>query len=250
MADLAERPASAPHDDLRFLPPAQTWKVLRAALTGTWQQAMRMRVYGADRLPREAPAVLACNHQSNVDSFAIGLAAYPRNIRYLAKTELFEAPVIGRFLPHLGAIAVRRGESDRDAIRQARRVIAANCILGIFVEGTRQQEVIGEVQPGAAMLAIASGAPIIVCCISGSRRHAKDPRHPVSVSFSTPLDLSSFGRGSKAYRAASLVLKANLERQSAFLRATDAAGRPRRATPPEGFSDLSDLSDVKADVDA
>lgn len=198
---------------------------------------MRLRVYGADRIPLEGPAVLACNHQSNVDSFAIGLAIRPRIIRYFAKTELFEAPVVGWLMPRVGAVAVRRGESDRDAIRQARQVIAAGEILGIFVEGTRH-ETIADVQPGAAMLAIASGAPIIVCCIHGSRRHAKNPVHPISVSFSTPLDLASFGRGSKAYRAASLVLKANLQRQYAFLERVEAAGRPRRATPPEGITEL------------
>lgn len=237
MADeVPERPL-APHDDLRFLPPARTWAIVRAVLTPTWQQLMRLRVYGADRIPREGGAVLAINHQSNVDSFALGLAIRPRIIRYFAKTELFELPIVGWAMPRFGAVAVRRGESDRDAIRAARQVIAAGEILGIFVEGTRQKA-IADVQPGAAMLAIASGAPIIVCCIHGSRRHGGNPLHPVSISFSTPLDVGSFGRGSKAYRAASLVLKENLLRQYAFLESVEAAGRPRRATPPEGIIEL------------
>lgn len=235
MADPGER-VLAPHDDVAHLPPETAWRIAQAILRPTWQRLMRLRVYGADRLPATGPAVLAANHQSIADIFAFGLATQPRSIRYMAKTELFETPVIGRLMPHTGAFAVRRGAGDRDAIRQARQVIASSNLLGVFVEGTRQVE-ISEVLPGAAMLAIATGAPVIASCVHGTREHGRRPWRPVSVSFSTPLDLSSFGRGSRAYRRASRVLRRNLELQMAFLRSIEAAGRPRRATPPEAVLD-------------
>lgn len=229
----------APYDDLAHVPPVTAWRVAQAILCPTWQRLMRLRIYGYDRLPTTGPAVLAMNHQSVADIFAFGVAVAPRSIRYMAKTELFEMPVIGRLMPHTGAFAVRRGEGDRDAIRQAQQVIAASNLLGIFVEGTRHDE-ISEVQPGAAMLAIATGAPIIASCIHGTKEHGRDPRRPVSIAFSTPLDLASFGRGSKAYRTASRVLRHNLEIQMEFLRSVEAAGRPMRATPPEAVLDVGE----------
>lgn len=237
MPDSPLEQVPAPWDELTHFKPELTWKLVQGTLWHTWRHTMRLRIYGAERIPASGPIVLACNHQSNVDSFALGLAVRPRTIRYLAKTELFNTPLIGHFVRHTGSVPIRRGEADRDAIRMARRVISEGKLLGVFVEGTRHKE-IGDVQPGAAMLAIGSGAPIIVCCISGSRRHAKNPRHPVSVSFSTPIDVSTFGRGSKAYRAASGVLKLNLERQFAFLQEMERAGRPRQGTPPEAILEL------------
>jgi 1-acyl-sn-glycerol-3-phosphate acyltransferase len=230
----------APYDDLSWLPPAQAWRLAQALLRPTWRQLMRLRVYGLDRLPRTGPAVLAANHQSLADIFAFGMAVQPRSIRYMAKVELWDIPVIGWLMPHSGAFPVRRGGGDREAIQQAKQVIASSNLLGIFVEGTRQDE-ISEVLPGAAMVAIATGAPIIVSCIHGSSLHGRDPRNPVSISFSTPLDLGSFGRGSKAYRTASRVLRRNLEIQMAFLRSVEAAGRPKRATPPEATLDVGEI---------
>lgn len=232
-----DEPVLAPYDDLSWLRPAQAWRLAQSVLRPTWRQLMRLRVYGLDRIPRSGPAVLAANHQSLADIFAFGMAVQPRSIRYMAKVELWEIPMIGFLMPHSGAFPVRRGGGDRDAIRQAQQVIASSNLLGIFVEGTRQSE-ISEVLPGAAMLAIATGAPIIASCVHGSERHGRDPRNPVSISFSTPLDLASFGRGSKAYRTASRVLRHNLEIQMAFLRSAEAAGRPKRATPPVGVLDV------------
>lgn len=238
MAEPRLRPA-APYDDLRHLKPETAWKAARRILNPTWKQAMRLRVYGRERLPRSGPIVLASNHQSLADIFALGLALSPRSIRYMAKRELFEMPVVGYLMPHTGAFAVRRGESDRDAIVQAKQVIDSGNVLGIFVEGTRHKE-IGDVLPGAAMVAISSGAPIVACCINGGAEHMHNPFNPITISFSTPMDFSSLPRGAKTYRWASRVLKWNLERQLEFLRAVEAAGRPTRATPPEGILEAGD----------
>ena len=120
-------------------------------------------------MPRSGPAVIACNHIAGIDVVVLG-AASPRTLRYMAKAELFTYNRIRTWLVrHAGAFAVRRGESDLEALRLARRVLRAGHPLGVFCEGTRQpSEAIGTVQPGAALIALAEGAPIVPVVIQGT----------------------------------------------------------------------------------
>src|SRR5690242_16091909 len=72
--------------------------------------------YGLERLPPEG-CVLAANHFSGIDHPLIGCFA-PRPVAFLAKAELFEIPVLGEALAWMGVLSIRRGESDRDALRR------------------------------------------------------------------------------------------------------------------------------------
>ena len=223
--------ASAPGDEFRIFPAEHTWRAVRLGFQSWWVPASALRAYGAERVPQHGPCVLAMNHVHALDPFTIGMAS-PRSIRYMAKVELFEIPVVGRVLPHTGSFAVRRGESDRDAIRLARQVLEAGHCLGIFVEGTRQPAgEIGEVKPGAAMLAMAEGVPVLPVCV---QQHRPPGRllPAASVAFGTPLSLDGLPRGGRGYRRAADLIAAELGRLREFVLAAERAGRPVHATPP------------------
>ena len=97
-------------------------------------------------------------------------------------------------LRHAGAFGVRRGESDLEALRLARRVLRAGHPLGVFCEGTRQpSEEIGRVQPGAALIALSEGAPIVPVVIQGTIYIKQSLRHPVTVMFGPPLAVGADG---------------------------------------------------------
>src|SRR5919204_854654 len=73
----------------------------------------------------------------------------------MAKIEAHRVPGLGQLIRAFGTFSVRRGESDREAVRMMRRIVAEGKALGLFVEGTRQKSGIpGEVKPGAAMVAV------------------------------------------------------------------------------------------------
>ena len=123
----------------------------------------RLRVYGAERVPLEGGLVVAANHFSWIDPPALG-AASPRTLYFMAKVEAHRVPGLGQLMRSFGAFPVRRGESDREAVRTMRQIVRDGHALGLFVEGTRQRSgVPGPVQPGAAMVAINEDVPVSLC---------------------------------------------------------------------------------------
>src|SRR5258708_26694845 len=98
----------------------------------------RARLYGSERMPREGGAVLAVNHLHWIDIPIVG-ATSPRTIHFVAKVEAAGFPLLGRFLRWHGTIAIRRGESDRDAVRAMRQAGADRQCGGPFVAGARPE---------------------------------------------------------------------------------------------------------------
>ncbi|HWP96610.1 MAG TPA: lysophospholipid acyltransferase family protein [Syntrophomonadaceae bacterium] len=129
-----------------------------------------LRREGLENLPSSGPVVVVANHISNWDPLILGFAL-PRPLCYMAKAELFRIPVLTWLLPKLYAFPVKRGAVDRQAIRLALDMIKDGQVLGMFPEGTRnidQGPVV--VKPGAALLALKAGCPIVpVACIGTNR---------------------------------------------------------------------------------
>jgi len=190
-----------------------------------------LRVYGRDRIPREGPLVLCFNHFSWLDPWALG-SVVPRTLYYVAKQEAHDNPIIGPLIRLFGTSSVRRGESDREAVRIMRDVVRRGDALGMFPEGTRQEREPGPVLPGAAMIAVQEQVPVVCGAIHGSQDWRFGNWHPVSIAFGKPLDLSGHSRNSQGYRAASAELQQELRRLWEFLVTTHEQGRPRVAVPP------------------
>ncbi|HKB48320.1 MAG TPA: lysophospholipid acyltransferase family protein, partial [Ktedonobacterales bacterium] len=135
-----------------------------------WTQ-MRLRVAGAERVPSSGPMLLVSNHLGPADHFIIGVRLR-RQMRILAKIEIFHWPIVGWIAHRAGAVPIRRGESDRDALRIAVRLLEAGECMLVFPEGTyaHAPEPVGmlPVKTGAAWLALRSDALVVPVAISGS----------------------------------------------------------------------------------
>jgi len=190
-----------------------------------------MRVYGRDRIPANGPLVLCFNHFSWLDPWALG-SVVPRTVYYVAKQEVHDNPIAGPFIRFFGTSSVRRGESDREAIRIMREVVRRGDALGMFPEGTRQEREPGPLRGGAAMIAVQEQVPVVCGAIHGSQDWKFGNFHPVSVAFGEPLDLSGHPRNSQGYRAASAEIQQELRRLWEFLVLMHEQGRPRVAIPP------------------
>jgi 1-acyl-sn-glycerol-3-phosphate acyltransferase len=194
--------------------------------------ATRLRSYGTERVPLTGGLVIALNHFHWIDIPCVGFVC-PRNPYFLAKVEAHRVPGLGMLIRGFGAISVRRGESDREAVRRMREVVGNGDALGVFVEGTRQRSgVPGHVQPGAAMAALQGDVPVVCAAIHGSQHFRVGNFAPVSIAWSEPIRFSGLPPGAKGYREASQVIEDELNRLWRWLRDLHEAGRPRYAVPP------------------
>lgn len=208
------------------------WAIGKPIMGGPTALMTRLRIYGRERIPRTGGLVIAYNHFSWIDIPAFGWSS-PRPVYFLAKAEAHAVPVAGAYLRLFGSFGVRRGESDREAVRRMRDVVRAGNALGIFAEGTRQRAgVLGPVQPGAAMAALQEDAPVVCAAIYGSHEWRPGNFKPVSIAYGEPLRFTGLTRNAKGYREASAEIGAELRRLWEWLRDLHAAGRPKHALPP------------------
>jgi len=166
-----------------------------------------LQAYGREHVPAEGPVLLVSNHVSVLDPPFIG-GACPRELYFLAKEELFDVPLFGRLIRGLNARPVKRDGSDGRALKMALKLLGENRAILLFPEGTRGVEGrLGEGKPGAGMLAVLSGAPVVPVYVSGTARALPPGRAlprpaPVSVTFGPALVFKSVGdeRRKERYR--------------------------------------------------
>ncbi|MBM3677977.1 MAG: 1-acyl-sn-glycerol-3-phosphate acyltransferase [Actinobacteria bacterium] len=208
------------------------WRIGRLTLQPLIVVGTRLKVYGKERVPEHGGFVVACNHFSWIDPPALG-AASPRTVYYMAKIEAHHVPGLGALIRAFGCFPVRRGESDREAVRMMRQVVADGLPLGLFVEGTRQLSgEPGTVQPGAAMVALQEGVQVIPVAVHGSQIWRVGNFRPVSIAWGTPILIEGLPKGGRGYREASAIIEREIRRLWEFLVDMHAQGRPD-GTPPE-----------------
>ena len=209
-----------------------SWVLGRATLGNLARIMSRCRVYGRERIPHEGGLVVALNHFSWID-IPLFAVANPRNTSFVAKAEAHRIPGLGQFIREFDSFAIRRGESDREAVRQMREVVRGGRVLGLFVEGTRQRSgVPGEAQPGAAMVALQEDVPVVCGAIHGTQSYRLGNFAPATIAWGEPMRFEGLPRGGKGYRAASEQIQAELHRLWRWTKDIHEAGRPRNATPP------------------
>ena len=208
------------------------WAIGRPVIGGLARAVTPSRSYGVERVPRTGGVVLAFNHFSWIDPPLFG-AFCPRTIHYVAKVEAHRAPGLGQLIRAFGTIAVRRGESDREAVRQMREAVRAGHALGLFVEGTRQLSgVPGHAHPGAAMVALQEGVPVQPAAIHGTHSWRLGNFHPASIAWGEPMDFSGLTKNAKGYREASTEIERELRRLWDWLVELHKLGHPADAVPP------------------
>lgn len=175
---------------------AHTW-----AKAIIWGSGVRITVEGMEHVRLDQPQIVASNHQSWFDVFALS-AIFPKRFRFVAKEELQRIPMFGRAWTSSGHISINR----KDRIKAITALAAAgqlvrtdNSAIVIFPEGTRSP--VGELMPfkkGTFMLAASTGLAIVPAAVIGSRAVQKkgDWRvhsGPIIVRFGETVDSSQFG---------------------------------------------------------
>ena len=196
-AIISARGASAPRSRL--------YSVCRRIAVAIMRAMFGLKARGTNHVPMTGPVLLVSNHSSVLDPPLVGGAA-PRQLTFLAKAELFEVPLFGRLIHGLNARPVRREGADAAALRVALRVLEGNGAVLVFPEGTRGAEgTLREPKPGAALLAVLSGAQVVPVYVRGSGRawpRGRSLPRPakVVVTFGPPLRFERVaGAGKKEY---------------------------------------------------
>ena len=160
----------------------------------------RLRARGLEHLPRSGGYVLAANHNSNFDPWALGLPLFPsRFLRFMGKSELFWPP-LGWFIQAAGAFKVRRGERDVEAIETAIRLCREGHVVVMFPEGTRRKKGLrkkwqARAHTGAARIALGAGVPLVPAGIKGTDRLAQ--LGPLRVAYGPPVLLDDLDADAK-----------------------------------------------------
>jgi len=172
----------------------------------------RLSVRGLDRaLSVPSPVIIAANHCSNLDPIVLG-AAFPRRLRYLAKSELFSFAPLGFAIRALGAVPAKREDMQGAAGALKfllERVQKGESVL-LFPEGKRSVD--GKLKPlegGVGLLAARTGVPVMPAFIHGTfqalPRESTDYK-PVKIilSFGDPIFVEKVkaGHSSKDLRRA------------------------------------------------
>jgi len=179
---MAPRPLSVYHERTRrrgvnslvYWP--MRW-VLKAAIL----VCFRLRRLGREHIP-EGGVILASNHRSFLDPFAIG-CCLGRPIYFVAKQELFKNPLLGWVLNCLGAFPIKRGAADEESVATSLALLERGEAVVIFPEGTRIRT--GSLAPpkrGVGRLALQSGSPVVPIAVTNSERARRGWRiKPVKV---------------------------------------------------------------------
>ena len=157
----------------------------------------RFRIEGVDNIPHQGPVLLAANHRSYFDVAAIGVVAARLNrpVRFMAKREIFDAPVVGQLARALGGIMVDRESRSSEPMRHATAALRAGELVIVLPQGTIPRgasffDPVLEGKTGAARLAAETGAALVPLGLWGTEavwpRSSKVPNvtnllHPPTV---------------------------------------------------------------------
>ena len=182
------------------------YAVVRSLIAGFCRVFWRLRVDGAENVPRHGPFILAPVHRSNVD-FALTALVAKRPMRYMGKDAMWKYRWSAWFFTSLGGFPVHRGSADREAMRSCLEVLSGGEPLVMFPEGTRRSgPIVESLFDGAAYVSARAGVPIVPVGIGGSE--AAMPKgarmiHPVKLTMivGRPLYPDTGGAGRASRRA-------------------------------------------------
>lgn len=130
----------------------------------------RVEIVGVENVPLKGPYIIICNHIHRFDPPLL-LIALPVRMTVLAANKYRHHPLFGPFLSSMGAIYVRRGEVDRQALRACLDVLRRGGIIGMAPEGTRSPTGgLQEGHTGVAYLASRAEAPILPVAVTGTEK--------------------------------------------------------------------------------
>ncbi|HEX5608774.1 MAG TPA: lysophospholipid acyltransferase family protein [Solirubrobacterales bacterium] len=149
----------------------------------------RLQVEGVETLPASGPLLVVGNHDSHWDPLMVGMAAVKqRQIRALAKAQLWDVRGLGPILNGMGQIPIERGAGDKQALAKAIETLRAGACIGVFPEGTRSRGKELRARSGVGRLALeVPEAHVSLVVIEGTSDLTGFPRRPrVRIRFFDP----------------------------------------------------------------
>ena len=147
-----------------------TIRILRKLLWGFFRLFCRLEFHGQENIPEKGPCIVTPNHQTYFDPFMVSLGMKTL-ARYMAWDRLFRLPLLGRLIRNLGAFPVNLLHPDISSYKQSLEVLSGGGFLMVFPEGKlSKQGILDELKPGVARLALATGATLLPCTITGGER--------------------------------------------------------------------------------
>jgi 1-acyl-sn-glycerol-3-phosphate acyltransferase len=219
------------HGDLTFY-----WYVTRF-YTWFWH---RLRHEGWAPLPETGPAVLIANHTCCIDHLLLQ-SSCRRVLGFMIAREFFDLPIVHAFCLRIGCIPVNRDGRDLQATRAALRALSEGKVLPIFPEGkvtAASGRTLGPMLPGAAFIAVRSGAPVIPAYIYGSPPTDQIAgsllkRSRSRVRFGPPVDMSDVRTSQAGDKNVIAKVSERFERALLDLQAQSLAADPKARRRPE-----------------
>ena len=163
----------------------------------------KRRWYGGENIPARGGCVLVANHISHLDPLTCAhfVYGYGRVVRFLAKAEIFDVPVIGRIVRSAKQIPVYRLTTDASqSFTAAVDAVEKGYCVVVYPEGTISRQ--PDLWPmrgktGAARIALSSDVPVIPLAQWGAQHilapYAKRPhlfpRRTISMKAGPPVPL-------------------------------------------------------------
>lgn len=131
----------------------------------------RMEHIGVENIPQDTGLIVAANHQSYGDPFWLAVPI-KRPIRFLAWSEAFSWPIVGKVITLLGAWPLQIEGSDPATIRRSLTWLRDNGVVMIFPEGARglPDGTMARMKGGAVRMALEAQVPILPVTIRGANR--------------------------------------------------------------------------------
>lgn len=158
----------------------------RGVLRALFALIFRFEAVGKENIPLEGGVLLCSNHKSLLDPIAVGIKV-DRQVKFMAKEELFKVPVLGWLITQFGTFPVKRGGVSKESFRTSINILRNGEIMGIFPEGTRNSSA-GAAKKGAAMFALRSDAAVVPAAIVGDYKFLRK----MKIIYGEPVGLEEF----------------------------------------------------------
>ncbi|WP_458412673.1 lysophospholipid acyltransferase family protein [Schinkia sp. CFF1] len=147
----------------------------------------KIEIVGMENIPKDGGVLLCSNHISNNDPPLVGVSC-PRDISFMAKEELFRMPIMKNIMHSIDAFPVKRGMSDRNALKAGLSLLKEGKVLGLFPEGTRSKTgELGQGLAGAGFFALRSNAVVVPCAIIGPYKNFSK----IKIVYGKPIDFEA-----------------------------------------------------------
>ena len=172
LREIPQRPLEEVYNLNRGLLARWGMYVAKGVLGLSMRLLFRVSVHGLENLPKEGPVLICPNHQSYLDPVLV-YAALPHRIidrlMFVGSAEMFRRPPLSWLVRVARVILTGSAESAIESLKLSYQALEGGCCLCIFPEGGRARtSELMEPRPGAGILAVESGVPVVPVHIEGA----------------------------------------------------------------------------------